>query len=116
MARMAESSTADSATTPRHGRVCRERQARSCGLCTGRERLGLVDERFDILVIEDSPAGIAAGKAAGCRVIGLLTSHTYKQIASSKPDWILQDLRSLKILRNTNGKVVVEMSIVRREA
>ncbi|KAL7766946.1 hypothetical protein ACKLNR_004862 [Fusarium oxysporum f. sp. zingiberi] len=82
----------------------------------GRERLGLVDERFNILVIEDSPAGIAAGKAAGCRVIGLLTSHTYKQIASSTPDWILQDLRSLKILRNTNGKVVVEMSIVRREA
>ncbi|KAK2674411.1 Haloacid dehalogenase-like hydrolase [Fusarium oxysporum f. sp. vasinfectum] len=82
----------------------------------GRERLGLVDEQFDILVIEDSPAGIAAGKAAGCRVIGLLTSHTYRQIASSTPDWILQDLRSLKILRNTNGKVVVEMSIVRRKA
>jgi glycerol 3-phosphatase-1 len=66
--------------------------------------------------MEDSPAGIAAGKAAGCRVIGLLTSHTYKQIASSTPDWILQDLRLLKILRNTNGKVVIEMSIVRREA
>ncbi|RMJ03380.1 hypothetical protein CDV36_015096, partial [Fusarium kuroshium] len=33
----------------------------------GRERLHMVDERFDILVIEDSPAGIAAGKAAGCK-------------------------------------------------
>ncbi|ENH70931.1 (DL)-glycerol-3-phosphatase 2 [Fusarium oxysporum f. sp. cubense race 1] len=35
----------------------------------GRERLGLVDEQFDILVIEDSPAGIAAGKAAGYCVV-----------------------------------------------
>lgn len=81
----------------------------------GRERLGMADERFDMLVIEDSPAGIAAGKAAGCKVIGLLTSHTYEQIESSAPDWILQDLRSLKILRNANGKVVVEMFPVRSE-
>ncbi|KAI8653443.1 hypothetical protein NCS55_01330600 [Fusarium keratoplasticum] len=81
----------------------------------GRERLGMVDEQFDMLVIEDSPAGIAAGKAAGCKVIGLLTSHTYEQITSSGPDWILQDLRSLKILRNMNGKVVVEMFLVRNE-
>ncbi|KAL2673765.1 hypothetical protein Neosp_012209 [[Neocosmospora] mangrovei] len=81
----------------------------------GRERLNMVDERFDVLVIEDSPAGIAAGKASGCKVIGLLTSHTYEQIASSAPDWILQDLRSLKILRNMNGKVAVEMLLVKNE-
>ena len=30
----------------------------------------------NILVLEDSPAGIRAGKAAGCKVLGLVTSHT----------------------------------------
>ncbi|RSL97735.1 hypothetical protein CDV31_012915 [Fusarium ambrosium] len=35
----------------------------------GRERLHMVDEWFDILVVEDSPAGIAAGKAAGCKIL-----------------------------------------------
>lgn len=28
-----------------------------------------------VLVVEDSPAGVRAGKAAGCTVVGLTTTH-----------------------------------------
>lgn len=82
----------------------------------GRQKLGLDAIVSSVLVIEDSPAGIEAGKAAGCKVIGLLTSHTYEQIAGSAPDWILQDLQSLKVRRNADGKIVVEMLLARQEA
>lgn len=75
----------------------------------GREKLGLTDETLDLLVLEDSPAGIQAGKAANCKVVGLLTSHTYEQIAESGPDWIVQDLKSLKVVCNRGGKVSIEM-------
>ncbi|KAH7134293.1 HAD-like domain-containing protein [Dactylonectria macrodidyma] len=76
----------------------------------GREKLGLTDETLDLLVVEDSPAGIEAGKAANCKVVGLLTSHTYEQIVAAKPNWIVQDLKSLKVLQSTGGKVSIEMT------
>lgn len=31
------------------------------------------NENENVLVLEDSPAGIKAGKAAGCKVLGLVT-------------------------------------------
>ena len=41
----------------------------------GREKLKL-GSAARVIVLEDSPAGIQAGKAAGCKVIGLVTTHT----------------------------------------
>lgn len=55
-------------------------------------------------MIEDAPAGIAAGKAAGCKVIGLATTHSVAQVKESKPDWIVSDLRSVKFV-NVGGTV-----------
>jgi glycerol-1-phosphatase len=75
----------------------------------GRKRLGLSCDTSEVLVIEDSPAGIRAGQEANCRVLGLLTSHTYEQIATSGPDWIVQDLESVKVLRTDGGKVIIEI-------
>ncbi|KAG7101807.1 Glycerol-1-phosphate phosphohydrolase 1 like protein [Verticillium longisporum] len=54
----------------------------------GRQRLGLEGDAKRVLVLEDAPAGIRAGKAAGCKVIGLVTSHTVDQVAAAEPDWI----------------------------
>ncbi len=68
-----------------------------------------------VLVIEDAPAGIAAGKAAGCKVIGLVTTHSVAQVKESKPDWIVKDLRSVKFVNvggsaEKGGEVRIEIS------
>ncbi|KIL84179.1 glycerol 3-phosphatase 1 [Fusarium avenaceum] len=76
----------------------------------GRERLGLEAEGAHILVLEDSPAGIRAGKAAGCKVLGLVTSHTVEQVVAAEPDWVVRDLSSVKVLRSEGGKVTIELS------
>jgi len=75
----------------------------------GKEKLGL-GAGDDVLVLEDSPAGIAAGKAAGCKVLGVVTSHNVEQIIAAAPDWIVQDLSSFRIIRNTDQGVEVEIS------
>ncbi|GJC83267.1 2-deoxyglucose-6-phosphate phosphatase 1 [Colletotrichum liriopes] len=75
----------------------------------GREILRLNNKAPDILVVEDSPAGIRAGKAANCWVVGLLTSHSKEQIAAAGPDWIIQDLTSVKVLKKHEGKVIIEL-------
>lgn len=45
------------------------------GYLMGLKKLGLEGSAADVLVLEDSPAGIRAGKAAGCRVLGVVTSQ-----------------------------------------
>ncbi|KAI6785576.1 2-deoxyglucose-6-phosphate phosphatase [Emericellopsis cladophorae] len=76
----------------------------------GKKKLGIQDEGKDILVLEDAPAGIKAGKAAGCKVIGLVTSHTADQVAAAGPDWIVKDLESVKVVGVEGGKITIEIS------
>lgn len=61
----------------------------------GKARLGLGPEGV-ALVIEDAPAGVRAGKAAGCRVVGLLTTHSIEQLQEAGADWIVEDMRSVR--------------------
>lgn len=74
----------------------------------GRSRLGL-GVRQDLVVVEDAPAGIKAGKAAGFRVIGLATTHTLDQIRESGADWIVQDLTSASIRTYQEGVIQIEI-------
>lgn len=74
----------------------------------GRRRLGLGDES-QILVIEDAPSGIRAGKAAGFKVVGLVTTHRIDQVRDAGADWIIQDLRSLTLKQYANGSIEVEI-------
>ena len=62
----------------------------------GRDRLGL-DAKSSILVIEDAPAGVRAGKAAGFSVLGLATTHKIQQLKDAGADWIVRDLRSFAL-------------------
>ncbi len=55
--------------------------------------LGFAPERC--LVIEDAPAGVAAGKAAGCQVLATLFSHSPEQLAEA--DWLVGSLEGLKV-------------------
>lgn len=75
----------------------------------GRSKLKLADTAR-VLVFEDSPAGIRSGKDAGCKVVGLVTSHTLEQVAAAEPDWIVQDLRSVKMVEVKDGVVTVEIT------
>lgn len=74
----------------------------------GREKLGMRN-RTDIIVIEDAPSGIRAGKAAGFRVVGLITTHTIEQIKEAGADWIVQDLRDVSI--TTYQKDIADVQI-----
>lgn len=79
----------------------------------GIERLGLTAEktRAKVLVVEDSPAGILAGKAAGCQVIGLATTHRIEQLRASGADWIVADLRSVIFVGlGADGSIQLEVS------
>jgi sugar-phosphatase len=49
----------------------------------------------DCVVVEDSPPGIEAARAAGMRVIGLLTTHAREQVARS--DVLARDLAELRL-------------------
>jgi len=74
----------------------------------GRSKLRL-DNRSDLVVVEDAPSGIKAGKAAGFKVIGLATTHTLDQVKDAGADWVVRDLRSVSIEGFQNGEVAVEI-------
>ncbi|PGH01655.1 glycerol 3-phosphatase 1 [Blastomyces parvus] len=78
------------------------------GYLKGRQLLGLEAGDKDVLVFEDSPAGIEAGKAAGCKVVGVVSSHTVEQIRLAGPDWIVKDLSSVVVVGREGDKVVLE--------
>ncbi|KAK8049006.1 HAD-like protein [Apiospora phragmitis] len=80
----------------------------------GKQRLNLGGDDSssspDVIVFEDSPAGILSGKAAGCKVIGLVTSHTLDQVVAAQPDWIIEDLRSVEMVECAGGVVTLQIS------
>lgn len=76
----------------------------------GCEKLKLGAEKKNMVVVEDAPAGIRAGKAAGFRVIGLATTHTLEQVREAGADWIVQDLRSIKLKALETGIAKIAIS------
>ena len=79
------------------------------GYLMGLKKLGLEGAAAKVLVLEDSPAGIRAGKAAGCKVLGVVTSHTVEQVVGAGPDWVVRDLESVKAIRNGEEGVTLEI-------
>ena len=49
----------------------------------------------DCLVVEDAPAGIGAGLAAGCRVLGVLGTHNLTELRAAGANWVVQTLRDV---------------------
>jgi len=72
------------------------------GYRLGAERLGF--EPRDCIVFEDAPAGVAAGKAAGARVLALTTNYAPRDLQEA--DATIADLRSIHVHPEPDGFVV----------
>ncbi len=58
----------------------------------GAQLLGLVPQ--ECLVLEDAPAGVAAGKAAGCMVLAVLATHAAETLQAA--DWRVNTLADVQ--------------------
>ncbi|KAJ6260624.1 2-deoxyglucose-6-phosphate phosphatase [Drechslerella dactyloides] len=67
-----------------------------------------------VVVLEDAPAGIRAGKAAGCTVIALLTTHSREQAVEAGADWIVKDLSCVRAVKSGEDGVHLEITGERR--
>ena len=72
------------------------------GYLLGARRCGAAPEAC--LVFEDAPPGVAAARAAGCRVVALETTHARPQLEGA--DGIVPDLRSVTVRDGGAGLVV----------
>ena len=76
----------------------------------GKDRLDL-SAAMRVLVIEDAPAGIRAGKSAGCEVLAVASTHNIAQLKAAGADWIVHDLQSVRLagIHPENGDAVIEI-------
>jgi len=51
----------------------------------------------DCVVVEDAPAGVRSGKAAGARVIGLCTTMPSREIRDAGADWVVRDCAAISL-------------------
>jgi mannitol-1-/sugar-/sorbitol-6-phosphatase len=65
----------------------------------GAELLGLRPE--ECIVVEDAPSGLGAGVAAGCRVLGVLGTHTAEELRGAA--WIVSSLAGLAVKAEADG-------------
>ncbi|HEV2710845.1 MAG TPA: HAD-IA family hydrolase [Edaphobacter sp.] len=59
----------------------------------GAELLGLRAE--DCIVVEDAPSGVGAGVAAGCRVLGVLGTHSLDELQGA--EWVAPSLENVTV-------------------
>jgi sugar-phosphatase len=64
----------------------------------------------DCLVLEDAPAGIRAGKAAGARVLALRTTANDAELQEAGADWIADDCAELSMDSSKDGEYVLLLS------
>jgi mannitol-1-/sugar-/sorbitol-6-phosphatase len=65
----------------------------------GAALLGLQPE--ECVVVEDAPSGLGAGVAAGCRVLGVLGTHSIEELEGAS--WIVPSLEKLVVTSDANG-------------
>jgi sugar-phosphatase len=65
----------------------------------GAELLGFRPE--ECVVVEDAPSGVGAGKAAGCRVLAVLGTHSAKDLHEA--DWVVGSLERLAVTASPDG-------------
>ena len=49
----------------------------------------------ECLVVEDAPAGIQAGRSAGCQVLAIASSHAIEELQHA--DWVVASLDQIQL-------------------
>lgn len=60
----------------------------------------------DCIVIEDAPAGICAGKAAGARVIAFPTTMDRRDLENAHADWIIRNCADISAKNGSRGLIL----------
>ena len=55
----------------------------------------------ECVVVEDAPSGVGAGVAAGCRVLGVLGTHSAEELREA--DWVATSLEGLVVTAQSDG-------------
>lgn len=75
----------------------------------GAELLGFASE--ECIVVEDAPAGIRAGKAAGSRVIGLRTMLSDEELQVHGADWLLDNCAAIRFERMASAGRMLSLAL-----
>ena len=66
----------------------------------------------DCIVVEDAPAGVRAGKAAGARVIAFLTTMIRRELEVAGADWIVRNCADIAASRDDrDGKISLSLAL-----
>lgn len=57
----------------------------------------------ECLVVEDAPSGVGAGIAAGCRVLGVLGTHSEEQLRAAGASWVVRSLEDVSAVTTPQG-------------
>ena len=75
----------------------------------GAELLGVQSQ--DCLVFEDAPSGVRAGVAAGCRVLGVLGTHSAEELREAGTNWIVSSLINVRS-ESRGGRIVITIDAI----
>ncbi len=65
----------------------------------------------ECVVVEDVPAGIQAGKAAGARVVAYRTTVTDEELRTADPDWIVDNSEAISVQRATADGLLLSLNV-----
>lgn len=57
----------------------------------------------ECMVVEDAPSGVDAGVAAGCRVLGVLGTHSEAELRAAGASWIVRSLEDVTAQTGPQG-------------
>jgi sugar-phosphatase len=75
----------------------------------GAELLGA--EAKDCLVFEDAPSGAKAGVAAGCKVVGVLGTHSAEELREAGVRWVVESLAKVRA-EVRGGRIALEIEAI----
>ncbi|MFY9644533.1 MAG: HAD family hydrolase, partial [Terriglobales bacterium] len=65
----------------------------------------------DCIVLEDAAAGVRAGKAAGARVLAVLTTMHRRDLEEAGADWIIHNCADVTASRDGQHRLQLEIAL-----